>query len=204
MAEKTLPGYMKNPQGHLVPEDSIEDIDKLRNTLVSDIISSAKLLQVQMARFKQMAVGDIDAFVDISAEQYGTKLGGKKGNLSLVSFDGRYKILMAISDTLTFDERIQIAKQLIDECIHEWTKDSDSNVKALIEHAFQTDKEGNINTGRVLGLFKLKIEDEKWQTAMEALKDSISVASSKRYMRIYEKQGDDEKYKQLSMDISAL
>ncbi|NOR71605.1 MAG: DUF3164 family protein [Methylomarinum sp.] len=204
MVIKPPAGYMKNAQGHLVPDDSIEDIDKLRNSLVTDVIKAAKLLQSDMARFKATVVGDIDAFVEISAEEYDTKLGGKKGNLSLTSFDGQYKILMAVSDTLAFDERIQIAKQLIDECIHEWTKNSDNNVKALIEHAFQTDKEGNINTGRVLGLFKLKIEDEKWQKAMEALKDSISVASSKRYMRIYERPGNDEKYQQISLDISRL
>jgi len=56
----------------------------------------------------------------------------------------------------------------------------------------------------VLGLLKLKIGDSKWKQAMEALKDSISVASSKSYMRLYERQGDENKYQQISLDVSSL
>jgi len=201
----TLPtDYLENAQGYLVPLASIKPLDKLRDDLVKEIIVGALDMQAQMSQFKAAILGDIHAFISLAAEQYNTKLGGKKGNLSLVSFDGRYKVMIAISDTLAFDERLQIAKQLIDECIHEWTKTSDSNVKALIEHAFQTDKAGNINTSRVLGLFRLDINDERWKKAMEALKDSISIASSKSYIRLYKRVGDQGKYQQISMDMAGL
>jgi len=196
--------YLPNAQGHLVPLDKIKPLDMLRHELVIDIINRSKAIQAELQAFKKAILGDIDAFITLAAEQYDTTLGGRKGNLSLVSFDGRYKVLLAVSDTLAFDERLQLAKQLIDECIHQWVKDSDGNVKALIEHAFQTDKEGNINIGRVLGLFRLDIKDSKWQKAMEALKDSISVVASKSYLRFYERTGDEGKYCQISLDLAAL
>jgi hypothetical protein len=204
MSEQIPDGYMQNAQGHLVPTDSIQALDLLRNDLVEGIVNSATILQKQMRTLKTAIMDDISAFIDIAAEQYSTKIGGRKGNLSLTTYDGKYKLMLAVNDTITFDERLQIAKQLIDECIHEWTKNSNSNIRALIEHAFQTDKAGNINTGRVFSLFKLKIDDHKWQRAMEALKDSISVASSKSYIRLYERIGDDGKYQQIPMDLSAL
>jgi len=197
-------GYLQNAQGHLVPENSIKDLDRLRHDMVQDIIGSARGMQEEMGLFKANVLNDIHAFVSLAAEQYDTVLGGKKGNLMLSTFDGKYKVSISVSDTLAFDERLLIAKQLINDCIHEWTKSSGDNIRALIEHAFQTDKAGNINTARVLGLLKLKIDDANWKKAMEALKDSISVASSKSYMRLHERVGDEGKYQQISLDMSAL
>lgn len=201
----TVPnGYKQNAQGHLVPVEKVDDLDLLRDDLVIRIINSARNVQTMMKSFKDSALNDVDAFMQLASEKYNTQLGGRKGNLSLVSYDGRYKLMIAVNDSLVFDERLHIAKQLIDECIHKWTEGSNANIKALIEHAFQTDKQGNINTGRVLGLMKLKIIDEQWQQAMAALKDSIQISASKSYLRLYERIGNENKYEQIAMDIAGL
>ena len=113
-------------------------------------------------------MGDVAAFVALSAEQYGAKVGGNKGNLTITTYDGRYKVQRQVSETLVFDERLQAAKALIDECITEWTEGSRDEIRALINDAFQVDKEGRINTGRVLSLRRLKIDDERWRQAMLA------------------------------------
>ncbi len=197
-------GYMSNAQGHLIPTAKIPDIDLKRDQLVKSIVHDALALQLSMLEFKENSQAAINRFIDLAASEYNTKLGGKKGNMSLSSYDGQYTLKIAINDSLAFDERLQIAKGLIDECIHEWTARSGDEVKALIEHAFQTDKEGNINTARVLGLFKLKITHAKWITAMTALKDSIHIASSKSYIRLYERVGDEGKQQQISLDIASL
>lgn len=97
-----------------------------------------------------------------------------------------------------------MAKELIDHCIHEWTAGSSSEVQALVEHAFQTDKEGKISTARVLGLRSLNIKSEKWQNAMQAIMDSIQVTGSKSYLRFYERQGEDGPYRQIPLDVAAL
>lgn len=197
-------GYRVNNCGHMVPVESIKAIDLLRDDTVTRIIKDALDVQKQMRLFKRKALDDITTFVAVSAEQYGLKWGGKKGNLNLVSYDGKYKVLLAISDSLTFDERLQIAKQLVDECIHEWTADSNANIKALVEHAFQTDKQGNINTARIFSLMRLKIDNAKWQEAMNALKDSIQITSTSQYLRLYERVGDNGKYQQISLDMAGL
>lgn len=201
----TLPdGYRANSFGHLVPVVTIQPLDLLRDDTVVNIVAKARHVQEQMRAFKNQAMDDIAAFLSIAAEQYKTTLGGKKGNLSLVSYDGKYKVIVAVSDSLNFDERLHIAKQLIDECIHEWTADSNDNIRALVEHAFQTDKQGNINTARIFGLMRLKIDDEKWQQAMTALKDSIQITATSQYLRLYERVGDTDKYQQIAMDIAGL
>lgn len=196
-------GYQLNDKGHLIPIDKIKPIDKIRDDTVQALIKRAKALQSAMLETKDVLFKEFDNFVELSAAEYDTKLGGKKGNITLISFDGKYKIQRAVSDHLVFDERLQIAKSLIDECLTEWTKDSNDNIKVLIDDAFAVDKEGKISTRRVLSLRALDIIDEKWQQAMTAISDAITVVSSKEYIRFYERD-DDGKYQQISLDFANL
>jgi hypothetical protein len=196
--------YKRNALGYLVPVEQIKEIDLLRDELVDKIIQDAREMQAALKAFKTRTLSEIESFIDLSASEYNTKLGGKKGNLSLTSYDGKFRVMIRNQDTQAFDERLQIAKQLIDELIHEWTQGSRSEIRALIEHAFQVDKEGNINKGRVLGLFKLKIDDPKWLEAMDAIRDSMQIAHSKDYLVIQERVGSEDKYQRIPLDIAGL
>ena len=196
--------FRRNARGHLVPLDQIKEIARLRAALVQSVIAKVKALQAEMRRVKAEISSEVEAFLELSAREYDTTYGGKKGNVTLASFDGQYQVKRAVADHLAFDERLQVAKELIDQCIHEWTAGSRSEVQALVEHAFQTDKEGKISTARVLGLRSLNIQDEKWQQAMQAIMDSIQVTGSKSYLRFYERQGQDGPYRQIPLDVAAL
>lgn len=202
---KTVPdGYMRNAQGHLVPVDMISDIDRARDELVLEIVAEADKLREQMAAFKRRVMEDLHAFVDLSAEKYGVKMGGNKGNITFNSFDGSHKVRIDVSECITFDERLQIAKKLVDECIHKWSEGSRAELRALVEHAFQTDKEGKISVARVLGLTRLTITDPQWIEAMRAVRDSMQVAGTTTYMRLYRRVGNGENYEQVSLDFSRL
>lgn len=196
--------YKQDAKGRLVPLATIKPIDLARDQLVQEIVAKAKALNAALASFKSSVFADIGAFVDLSVERYGTHLGGAKGNVTLVSFDGRYKVLRAMADTLTFDEGLQAAKALIDECVHEWTEGARSEIRALINDAFNVDKEGKISTGRILSLRRLDIQDEKWQRAMSALSDSVRVQCSRSYIRVYERVGDTDQYQAIPLDIAGV
>lgn len=194
-------GYIKDAKGHLIPENMVKDIDRLRDTTVTDIVEKAKVVSHILADFKAHAMAEIEAFVDISSEQYGVQRRGAKGNLSLVSIDGQYQIKVAVSETLHFDERLHVAKDLIDECIKDWTEGSRSELKTLINDAFAVDKEGKLNTKRILSLRRLNIDDERWKRAMDAISDGLQVVGSKSYLRVYEKNSLGG-YSQLNLDLS--
>ena len=115
---------------------------------------------------KQKFFETISSFVELSAEQYGVKSRGKKGNMQFLSYDGEYKVLVSVNENIVFDERLQIAKDLIDDCINDWSQDSRSEIRALIQDAFYVGKSGQINRNRILGLRRLDIQDERWQKAM--------------------------------------
>lgn len=194
--------YMEDAKGRLVPRRMVSDLDQARDQLVKGIIGDSVRLSHALAEFRSRVLSDVKAFVELSAEQYGAKMGGKKGNVSLTTYDGEYRVLIAVDDHISFDERLQAAKSLIDDCIKEWVAGSRDELRVLIDDAFSVDKAGKINTGRVLSLRRLSINDQKWKRAMEALSDSITVISSKEYVRIYKRDSNGE-YKLLPLDVAA-
>ena len=196
--------FMEDAQGRQVPVSMIKKFDLKRNDLVCSIMSRAFAERERLAEFKQQVWEEIQSFVDESAKDSGAKkLGGKKGNITLTSFDGRYKLIVAVNDGILFNEKLQIAKQLIDECIGKWSKNARPELKVLVDNAFNVGKNGLVSTGKVLGLRRLNITDATWRRAMDAITESIQVVSSKTYMRFYERQ-DDESYKQIPLDVASL
>lgn len=205
MTTKTSPdGYKMDAQGRLVPISLIRPIDLARDELVQEIVHKAQVLAGQIAVLKTGFFSDIAAFVALSAEQYDVRIGGEKGNVSLVSFDGRFKVQRAIQETLVFDERLQAAKALIDACLQRWSQGAQPEIKVLINDAFQVDKSGNINTGRVLGLRRLDINDDEWMRAMKAIGEALQVSGSRSYVRVYERIGDSDKYQPISLDMAGV
>ncbi len=201
---QVLEGFLKKHNGTLIPKDQVKELDLLRDELVLNLAATFIAEREVLRLIKQEVLDDVAAFVELSAEQYGAKLGGKKGNISLMSFDGSCKVQVQISEYITFDERLQVAKALIDECIHDWSSGADDKILTLVNDAFQVDKQGNVSTGRILGLRRLKIDDAQWQQAMQAIADSMTTAGSKTYIRAYERIGQTDQWKVISLDFAAL
>ncbi|MGC4076877.1 MAG: DUF3164 family protein [Rubrivivax sp.] len=205
MDTNTVPkGYWQDAAGNLVPVAKIKPIDKQRQALTEQLIAQAKAMQQQLRSFKLDAMAAVAGFVAESASSYGVKVGGTKGNVTIVSFDGRFKIIRQVQETIAFDERLQVAKEIIDECVHAWAKGANRNIQALVNHAFQVDSAGKVSTSRVLGLRQLKIDDPRWRQAMEAIADSMRVAASKSYVRFYERDDATGEYVAIPLDVSAL
>lgn len=201
----TIPeGYMMNAVGHLVPTEKVREHDKLRDSLTRELVAEAKDLSARLAKFKARSLQDIAAFVELSAEKYGVSLGGKKGNISLTSYDGRFKVVRAFNERLTFGPELLAAKELVDRCLRRWTEGAGDNVRALVDRAFRTDKKGEIRTASVLELLRLNIDDDEWRRAMDALRDSIETTGTSVYVRVYERVGETDQYVAIPLDLAAV
>jgi hypothetical protein len=186
-----------------VPVELVQEIDKLRDQTVSTIIAEVLQMKAVLGAFKRRIRDDLYTFAELSANQYGKHFGGKKGNLTLSTYDGKYRLVVAISDTLYFDERLQVAREIIGACLDRWSDGARPEIRMLVNDAFQVDKAGQINTARVLGLRRLAIEDAEWKRAMQAITESIQVSGSKQYLRFYARN-DQGQYVQIPLDIAAL
>jgi hypothetical protein len=195
--------FMTDTQGRQVPVTMIKEIDILRDQTVRNIAKEAVEMKSVLMDFKNRIREAIMTFVDKSAKEYHVKLGGKKGNLSLLSFDGQYKLVIAMNDNLVFDERLQVAREIIGKCLNKWSKGARDEIRLLVNDAFQVDKTGKISTARVLGLRRLAIQDPDWKKAMTAITDSVQITGTKQYLRIYERD-DNGEYQMIPLDVAAL
>ncbi|MEI0524678.1 DUF3164 family protein [Brachyspira murdochii] len=196
--------FMKNAQGAFIPIENVKPVDKLRDDLVKNLMSKTKEVQKIIEEHRNICWEDIKAFLEISASEHNVKYGGEKGNITLLSYDGKYKVVIANQDYISFNEKLQIAKDLIDECIRKWAKGADKNLLALVNDAFKVDKQGKISTEKILGLRRLEINDFTWNEAMKAITESITVEDSKRYIRFYERRDKDGKYEHISLSPQSL
>lgn len=196
--------YMKNAQGYLVPIEQVREQDKLRDSIVNEIAGMALGINKLLAKFKMQALSDIADLIQVAADKYEVDLGGKKGNVSLLSYNGKYKIQRTYAERITFTEELEAAKELITQCIDDWSVGANANIRALVDRAFRTNRNGQIKTAEILGLLRLEINDESWLKAMEALKDSISVSGSTVYVRVYQRIGQSERYRQIPLDLASV
>ena len=196
--------FLEDAQGRLVPVSAIKPIDLKRHEAVSAIMAETFKERDRLIEFKKSIWLRVQDFLAESAKDSGAKkYGGAKGNVTLTSFYGKFKVMVAVNDTIQFNEKLQVAKQLIDKCIASWSEGANENLRAIVDDAFNVVKSGLVSTSRVLGLRRLNIKDPTWKKAMDAITESMQVASSKTYMRFYERQ-EDGSYKQIPLDVANL
>lgn len=204
MAKEMKEQFLEDAQGRLVPIAAVKPIDLKRHEAVTSIMADTFRERDRLVEFKKSIWLRVQDFLAESAKDSGArKFGGAKGNVTLTSFDGRFKVMVAVNDTVQFNEKLQVAKQLIDKCIANWSKGANENLRAIVDDAFNVGKSGLVSTSRVLGLRRLNIKDTTWKKAMDAITESMQVASSKTYMRFYERQ-EDGSYRQIPLDVANL
>jgi hypothetical protein len=197
-------GFMQNALGHLVPVDQIRDADLLRDRTVRDLAAAAIELNRALSAFKTRALADITDLVRIAGERYGIELGGKKGNLQVSSYDGRYKVTRQVAERIAFTEELEAAKALVNACITRWSQGADPHIRVLVDRAFKTDGNGQVKTAYVLDLMRVDIDDAQWRLAMDAIRDSIQSAGSATYVRVYERVGQSDQYRAIPLDIASV
>lgn len=198
-------GFMMDASGALIPIDNIKPIDIYEDSVVKEIIKQVEEAQGVLKETKSYMDNTFDRFVEQSVNEYDAKRpGGVKGNITLLSFDGAFKIIKQVQEHIALGPEIHAAKVLIDECFTEWMSAGvDNNLRTVIESAFKVNKEGQLNTNAILSLRQHKINHPKWLKAMEAISDSVKVVNSKSYFRAY-KRLDDGEYEAIPLDIAAL
>lgn len=195
--------YMTDRKGRLVPISQISDYDLAMDAFVNERVDAAEIKSADLSDFKTRSFDECYAFMDLVAEKYGRTRGGVKGNVTFSNFNGSKQVTIKVQESLTFGPELHIAKEMIDECVKEWSQGADVKLLALISDAFQVDKEGNLSTTRILSLRRVKIDDERWKKAMEAISESLLVAVSKTYIN-FRKKDDSGKLVNIPLDIAAI
>ncbi|MBI9030762.1 DUF3164 family protein [bacterium] len=188
-------------QGREYPTKILDKQIVKRDKMVTKLLKKAKDLNERIAKEKAKMVAEIEDYLADTAEQYGENW---KGNAELLSFNGSAKIEVKYKERIQFTEKLQIAKQKIDDCLIRWSEDSNINLQAVIREAFQVDKKGEVAKGRILSLRKYNIKDKEWKLAMDLINEAIEVTSTKQYIAFYEREDQNKSFNLITLNFSSI
>ncbi|WP_233007183.1 DUF3164 family protein [Rheinheimera faecalis] len=201
---KVVPaGWRKNAVGHLVHESEIKEQDLFRDSVVTDLVTEGIALHKALKAYKEKALNDVADLIGISAQKWQMTLGGKKGNVSITSFDGELMIQRVYAERITYTEEMEVAKAKVDECVQKWSNESNPHIVTLATRAFQRNKSGELSMSRIIEMLSYKIDDPEWIAAMQVVSDSLRVCGTAVYIRIYQRD-DNGKYINMTLNISGV
>lgn len=194
--------FMQDAKGNLIGLGQIKPQRILEDEMVRKVMRFALELSAQIRRFKGHTFEDLAAFQSLLEQQYGAKAGGPKGNVTFSTFDDSMRVEIKIADQIAFGPELQAAKKLVDECLKEWGADSHEMIRSLVNRVFSVEKEGQINRGELFALLAIEHSDDRWQSAMEAIRDSIRVIGTKAYLR-FRVRDEDGSWSTVTIDLAA-
>ena len=181
-------GYWRNARGDLVHQANVRPLDQDMDGVVRKIHAFGGALSAQMWRFRAHTMDDIYGLVERAVESYGGKLGGRKGNLTLTSFDGLRKVVLAQADRIAVGPEIIAAQALVEECLDDWAAQCNLKLRALLEQSFRPDATGQVSVPQLLRLRRIHIDDPRWRQLQAAISDALRPEGKAEYVRLYARE----------------
>lgn len=194
--------YIGDGKGGLSPVEMVKPQHLLEDEMVRKVMGFLVGASEQIGRLKAHTIEDIDSFVAMLQQEYEVQPGGKKGNMTFHSHDGLYKIEVRINDFVDFGPELQVAKDLVDECLNEWSSNARPEIRAIVTNAFHTEQAGKVNRSELIKLTRLPIDDPRWQRGMMAIRDAQRVIGTKQYVRGYRRETFDGAWQAVSIDMA--
>lgn len=192
--------YWLDGEGLKVPVEYVSEEDQQRDKFVDDLIDDAMRLQGLIGSYKAKMQKKVEAYLDEVAGNYGENWAG---NARIRNFSQDAEVEVRQAKLLAFDETLAIAKKKIDNCISKWAQGSRTEIIALVNQAFRVNQKQQIDVKEIMKLLTLDIQDEEWQEAMEIIKKSITVESTKQYL-IFRRRDETGKMQTITLNYSAL
>lgn len=193
--------FMNTAEGGMMPLENIKPLDLLKDDVVRRVLGYGIALSQQVSRFLGHTFDDIGSLEALMAQEYGARLGGAKGNITLYTYDGLYMLEVRVQARLDFGPELQVAKALFDECLDEWSADSRAELRAIVMRAFNT-VDGKISRSSIFTLMRTESDDPRWQNAVRAIRDAMFVIGSKTYVRMWMRPTCNSAFTSVTIDLA--
>jgi len=206
MAKKNDKGHWRKKDGDFVHPDMVSVDKQLEDEVVEKLVEKAKDLQLIMKAFKVSAFEECYGFVDLLRQKYDMeRITSKSGTVSLKSFDGTKVIEIQVAKLISFDQKLSLAKEKIDEYLTEKTTGADAEIQTLITRVFDV-KNGKVDAKQILSLKSYPITHPHWVEAMRMIDDATEIAGTKRYMRFKHRAENevDGRLEHIVLDLAGL
>ena len=133
------------------------------------------------------------------------RITSKSGTVTLKSFDGVGVVEIQVAKLISFDQKLSLAKEKIDEYLTEKTNGADAEIQTLITRVFDV-KNGKVDAKQILSLKSYPITHSLWKEAMSMIDDATEIAGTKSYIRFkHRKNGDvDGTLETIVLDIAGI
>lgn len=202
MSERIPEGYLEDSEGRLVRMDRVRPEVVQADETVRDLVGRAIATSRQITEVKRAFLDDMAAHCALVAERYGAHITGKDGNVCLVSYDGKMKVERLTADRISIGEGILAAEKLIREIIDEI---EDGVAKAIVDRAFRRHrKTGQLSAARLVDLVSVEIDDPRWRSAVQAIREAMRTEGNVTYFRAYQRAGASQPWQHIPLDFSQI
>ncbi|KZN57634.1 hypothetical protein N473_07090 [Pseudoalteromonas luteoviolacea CPMOR-1] len=185
--------FLFNSRGYKVPVSKVTDSDKAQNAMVIKLVQRAKQLSLEHDEFKRSVYSQVNDFIADMAHSYDVEIGGKKGNITLTSYDGKSRVKVGVADNISFGPEILVAKELFLGVVNgllDQLDDEAQLIKDIVMNAFETDKEGQYSKTKIMELrskYRYSHKSDDWAAGMQAIDDAFIFGSTKTYVLFHER-----------------
>jgi hypothetical protein len=183
----------KRDQQRREAEKKKAEYEASRHDLVVNLAKRAKELSEQLQVFKDMSIKALEGFRQ-EAQRYGDIRSNSKGGFSLRDASGKYKVSYERNTISEYDERADLAEDLLRDFLGDMIKKRDAKAYEIITGLLERGKAGDYNPAAIAALLKMedKYTDERWQKAMKLFKESFNTRLISMNVSFFEKDGMDK------------
>lgn len=183
-------------------EERKQKYEAYRDKMIVEIMEEATKLHKDLKDFKQRTFVKLLKFKRY-AMKYGDIKRSSKGGFGLRTKDGRYMVRIDRNLINEFDERAEMAVQLIQEFMRDKVYKRDRDIYEMIMQLLARNKRGDLNIARVWQLLQMKdkFDDPRWTRAMRLMEESYRNRPVSYGLSFYYKNAATEKDENLSLSL---
>lgn len=184
---------MKKPEtytdaaGRQVPANYVPKFAKTKDAAARKILAAWRK---EEARLRKLWKETVAAVEKIHAEaRKEEKLEpatvADKGYFSFRSFDGNIVVRLDRARDVVFNEKLDLAKELIDEAVREIAGETAGDLRTIVESAFKPrGKNRTLDRQRLSDICRMNVRNEKWKKAVELIKAAAEESARMDYLRV--------------------
>lgn len=194
-------GFVYNAEGNLIAQCNISAHELRKDAFVTGLLKQVKEQQKQLQTFKANLMQAFEGFRIDMLDKFGTKLHtrGNGDNVSMFSFDGKYKITYKTAKLKTLGPEHDAARQLARDYYNSQKDKLPHDVLIAVQDFFVNDA----SIANTISFIGKDFQDETLRKAQEAAKESLLIIGSKSYFNFYERDEQGE-YQQVHLNFSKL
>lgn len=163
-----------------------------RDAIVRELVDCAEKMHKELSHFKAKAKSRLEDFRD-AASKYGDIRGNSKGGFGLRTEDGKLKVVLERNIKTEYDERADMAEQLLREFLDDTIRKKDQKMHKMITSLMTRNKKsGDYNPVSINSLLSMadEYDDERWVKSMKLFRESFRVTEVSMSVSFYRKDED--------------